>query len=117
MKLFGDLKPKECLWAVTDDKPFLFCGEPKIEGSAYCACHKAMSLDKKQPERLEGKRLTARADFFAGGKTRVLDKVGEEHSRDPVDVVMAKRLSNVGAFVDLKWDSALVPKAMKRAAE
>jgi hypothetical protein len=36
---FADLGPNHCRYPIGDG-PFLFCGQPKMEGSSYCAwCH------------------------------------------------------------------------------
>ena len=51
MKPLLDLNPNDCRWPTTKDKPFLFCGEPKLAGSSYCACHKRMSVSSDQPKR------------------------------------------------------------------
>ena len=34
-----DLKPRQCRYAVTEDGPHLFCGQPQQDGSPYCAAH------------------------------------------------------------------------------
>lgn len=36
---FGELEKNDCRYPVTEDRPFLFCGQPKAEGSSYCAHH------------------------------------------------------------------------------
>jgi hypothetical protein len=33
------IRSHECRYCVTDDTPFLFCGEPAIVGSSYCEEH------------------------------------------------------------------------------
>lgn len=66
MKPLLDLAINDCRWPVTDDKPFLFCGEPKAVTSSYCACHKRMSVSAEQPAAYSGRT----ADFFAGGRVR-----------------------------------------------
>jgi hypothetical protein len=33
------IRSHECRYCVTDDTPYLFCGEPAIEGSSYCEGH------------------------------------------------------------------------------
>jgi GcrA cell cycle regulator len=35
----AELENNECRYPVTDDAPFLFCGQPQAEGSSYCAHH------------------------------------------------------------------------------
>lgn len=54
MKPLLDLNPRDCRWPMTADKPFLFCGEPKAEGSSYCACHKRLSVKSDQPRGAPG---------------------------------------------------------------
>lgn len=39
---------------MTDDKPFLFCGEPRAGESSYCACHKRLSVKSDQPKGVPG---------------------------------------------------------------
>lgn len=34
-----DLRRDQCRYAVTDDKPHLFCGQPVEKGSSYCEFH------------------------------------------------------------------------------
>ena len=36
------LRRGECKFGITDDTPFLFCGEPQAEGQVYCAGHCAV---------------------------------------------------------------------------
>ena len=34
-----DLEAGMCKWPVSDDKPFLFCAAPSVEGKSYCQHH------------------------------------------------------------------------------
>lgn len=87
MKPLLDLDPSDCRWPVTADKPFLFCGAPKAEGSSYCACHRRLSVSAEQPAPY-GPRT---ADFFAGGRVRT-SSIGNANAvgRRGVDVMMAQ---------------------------
>lgn len=76
MKPLLDLAINECRWPVTDDKPFLFCGERKPHGASYCACHKRMSVSAEQPVPFSGRA----ADFFAGGRVRAGLRSGQAGS-------------------------------------
>jgi hypothetical protein len=33
------IRRNECRYCITDDAPFLFCGEPQMDGSSYCEGH------------------------------------------------------------------------------
>lgn len=33
------IRKAECRYCITDDTPFLFCGDPVAEGSSYCEDH------------------------------------------------------------------------------
>jgi hypothetical protein len=33
------IRRNECRYCITDDAPFLFCGEPQMAGSSYCEGH------------------------------------------------------------------------------
>lgn len=39
-----DLQPDSCRYAVTDDAPFLFCGQPNDRVSSYCRQHHGISM-------------------------------------------------------------------------
>lgn len=93
MKPLLDLAKYDCRWPMTDDKPFLFCGEPQAGESSYCACHKAMSVSPAQPVPLRGMALTRLANAFGGGRARALNKAGVERGREAVDTAMAMTLS------------------------
>lgn len=48
----ADLERDDCRWIVEDGPPghmdqAVMCGEPKREGSAYCACHHALTIVKR----------------------------------------------------------------------
>lgn len=90
MKPLLDLNPNDCRWPVTDDRPFLFCGEPKAGAGSYCACHKRMSVSADQPvpfNSREGRRV---ADYLAGGKAR-RSVAHNADQRLPVDTMMGRR--------------------------
>lgn len=35
-----DLQPGQCKWPITQDAPFMHCGQPIAEGSPYCPFHR-----------------------------------------------------------------------------
>lgn len=39
-----DLQPDSCRYAVTDETPFLFCGQPQDGVSSYCRQHHGISM-------------------------------------------------------------------------
>jgi hypothetical protein len=86
MKPLLDLEPNDCRWPVTHDRPHLFCGEPKLSGGGYCACHKAMSVAAEQPEPWTERRLRGMADVFAGGRCKDISKAHVTGRRRPVDI-------------------------------
>lgn len=92
MKSLLDLNKRDCRWPMTDDKPFLFCGEAIVEGSSYCACHRRASLSADQPRAQSGRELSAIANIFGGGRARDVRKAGGEKGRPAVDTlfVMAR---------------------------
>lgn len=100
MKTLLDLEPSDCRWPVTDDRPHLFCGEPKLPGSSYCACHKPLSVSAEQPDPVSGRRLARLADFLAGGRARTAPNVGSERSRAAVDTYCRQTLGNAGLLAD-----------------
>lgn len=93
MKTLLDLANNECRWPTTKDKPFLFCGEPKLAGSSYCACHKRMSVSADQP-----KRGSAPGGFIlpkfvrAGSKKNSGNQNALTGHRTPVDVRMRQSM-------------------------
>ena len=43
--LLVDLEPNKCKWSVSDNSPYLFCGEPAHEGT-YCRIHAQLGYRK-----------------------------------------------------------------------
>lgn len=89
MKPLLDLNPSDCRWPVTDDRPFLFCGEPKAPESSYCACHKRMSVSADQPIAYRGHELTRVANYFGGGRAKQKQYDHSSEVRQRVDTAMA----------------------------
>jgi hypothetical protein len=63
---FADLLQYHCRYAVTDDAPFLFCGDVRQRKSPYCAFHHALSHVAPRPNEKRPaapRRLYSRFDF------------------------------------------------------